>query len=292
MDAPNPSSQPTFASRTPLHIGEVGLIVRDLDQVARFYRNVIGLEVQQQDANGAVLGAGGVRLVHLMHRRDALPDDKRQAGLYHTAFLQPTREDLARWVLHVGRHRVPLTGASDHAVSEAFYLDDPEGNGVEVYSDRPPEAWAWTGNDLRITTDPLDLDNLLRTVDQDARYDAAPAGLRIGHMHLRVGDVPAAEKFYRDTIGLDVTRERGGASFMSSGRYHHHLATNVWHSKGAGKRDEDRAGLAWFSFEANGAETRDAVARRMHDAGTATTRIDNGFEAQDPWGTRVRFTSR
>jgi catechol 2,3-dioxygenase len=290
MDAPIASANPTFASRTPLHIGEVGLIVRDLQKVAAFYRDAIGLNVHEQDANHALLGAGGVALVRLVRRPDALPDDKRQAGLFHTAFLQPTREDLARWVRHVARSRVPLTGASDHAVSEAFYLDDPEGNGVEVYSDRPPEAWVWTGNDLRITTDPLDVDDILRLVDHDAPYDAAPSGLRIGHMHLRVGDVDLAEKFYRDTIGLDVTRRRGGASFMSSGRYHHHLATNVWHSDGAGMRDANRAGLAWLSFQARDAQTRDAVAARLRSAGIAVAQIEDGLETQDPWGTRVRIT--
>ena len=173
----------------------------------------------------------------------AKPDDKREAGLYHTAFLMPTRADLARWILHVARNKVPLTGASDHAVSEAFYLDDPEGNGIEVYHDRPAESWEWTGDALKITTDPLDIDDILREVPDTASYAGAPGGLRIGHVHLRVGDVGRAETFYRDGLGLDVTRRRHGASFMSSGRYHHHIAGNVWHSAGAGRRDEDRAGL-------------------------------------------------
>src|SRR5262249_21781384 len=122
MDAPNPSATPTFASRTPLHIGAVGLKVRDLDRVTSFYRD--GLAVLDQAKDASALGAGGVRFVHLEHGPNAEPDDPRGAGLYHTAFLMPTRSDLARWILHVARHKVPLTGASDHAVSEAFYLDD------------------------------------------------------------------------------------------------------------------------------------------------------------------------
>jgi catechol 2,3-dioxygenase len=238
----------------------------------------------------ATLGAGGVPLVELEHQPDAKPDDPRTAGLYHTAFLMPTRADLARWILHVARNKVPLTGASDHAVSEAFYLDDPEGNGIEVYGDRPAESWQWTGNDLKITTDPLDIDDILREVPPTAAYPGAPDGLRIGHVHLRVGDVARAEAFYRDALGLDVTRRRHGASFMSSGRYHHHLAGNVWHSASAGRRDEARAGLSWFAFEAADAAAFEAAKARLAQAGIELRATPTGVETDDPWGTRMRIT--
>jgi catechol 2,3-dioxygenase len=286
MDAPNPSATPTFVSRTPLHIGAIALTVRDLDRMTAFYRDAIGLAVLERSAEKATLGAGGVSVVHLVHRPDAKPDDPREAGLYHTAFLMPTRADLARWILHVARSKVPLTGASDHAVSEAFYLDDPEGNGVEVYSDRPAETWQWTGSDLRITTDPLDVEDILREVPGNATYSGAPDGLRIGHVHLRVGDVGRGETFYRDVIGLEVTRRRHGASFMSSGRYHHHIAANVWHSAGAGMRDNNRAGLAWFSFEADAAAF-DALKQRLAQAASVIS--PSAFETADPWGTRLRI---
>jgi catechol 2,3-dioxygenase len=289
MDAPNPSALPTFASRTPLHIGAVGLKVRDLDRLAGFYRDAIGLVVLDRGKDGATLGAGDVPLLHLESAPAAKPDDTREAGLYHTAFLMPTRADLARWILHAARTKVPLTGASDHAVSEAFYLDDPEGNGVEVYSDRPAESWQWTGSDLRITTDPLDVDDILREVSSDARFPGAPHGLRIGHVHLRVGDVAQAEGFYRDTIGLDVTRRRNGASFMSSGRYHHHIAANVWHSAGAGKRDDQRAGLSWFSFEGADRAALARVKQALAERGLPLAQTPRGFETTDPWGTRLRF---
>jgi catechol 2,3-dioxygenase len=290
MDAPNPSATPTFASRTPLHIGAVGLKVRDLDRLTGFYRDVLGLSVLDRSKDGSALGAGGVPLVHLEHRPDAKSDDTRTAGLYHTAFLVPTRSDLARWILHVARNKVPLTGASDHAVSEAFYLDDPEGNGIEVYYDRPAEIWQWTGNDLRITTDPLDVDSILREVPSTATFPGAPDGLRIGHVHLRVGDVARAETFYRDALGLDVTRRRHGASFMSSGRYHHHIAANVWHSAGAGRRDENRAGLSWLSLEAADGTAFDAAQGRLAEAGTELTVTAIGLETADPWGSRLRIT--
>jgi len=290
MDAPNPSATPTFASRTPLHIGAVGLKVRDLDRVTGFYRDVLGLGVLDRGADRTALGAGGVAFVHLEHEPGIKPDDPREAGLYHTAFLMPTRADLARWILHVARRKVSLTGASDHAVSEAFYLDDPEGNGVEVYCDRPAESWEWTGPDLKITTDPLDVDSILREVPSSATYAAAPEGLRIGHAHLRVGDVARAEAFYRDAFGLDVTRRRQGATFLSSGRYHHHIAANVWHSVGAGLRDADRAGLSWLSLETADAAAFDMAKSRLAQAGVEFATMPAGIAAADPWGTRLRIT--
>jgi catechol 2,3-dioxygenase len=290
MDAPNPSATPTFASRTPLHIGAIGLKVRDLDRVTSFYRDVLGLAVLDRAKDASALGAGGVRFVYLEHEPKAEPDDPRSAGLYHTAFLMPTRSDLARWILHVARHKVPLTGASDHAVSEAFYLDDPEGNGVEVYCDRPAETWEWTGRDLKITTDPLDVESILQEVAPAATYPGAPDGLRIGHVHLRVGDVARAETFYRDALGLDVTRRRQGATFMSSGRYHHHIAANVWHSAGAGRRDEQRAGLSWVSLEAADASAFETAKARLTQAGEKLAVTPTGIATADPWGTRLRIT--
>lgn len=290
MDAPNPSAQPTFASRAPLHIGAVGLKVRDLDGMVAYYRHMLGLAELQRTAEGAMLGAGGVPFLHLQHDAGAKPDDPREAGLYHTAFLMPTRADLARWILHIGRNRIPITGASDHTVSEAFYLDDPEGNGIEVYADRDPNGWEWSGEFVKITTDPLDIDDIVREVDpQTASYRDAPGGLRIGHIHLRVGDVAAAERFYQDGIGFKVTRGgRGGASFMSTGRYHHHLAGNVWHSRGAEQRDPARAGLAWFTIAANDPAGIEAIGTRLAAQNAAFQPTGGGIETADPWGTRVR----
>lgn len=290
MDAPNPSAQPTFASKTPLHIGGVALAVRDLDRMQAYYRDLLGLTKIERTGDTVSLGVGDVAFLELQHRPNATPDDTRTAGLYHTAFLMPARGDLARWILRIAQNRVPVTGVSDHLVSEAIYLDDPEGNGVEVYSDRAPETWRRNGDRIEITTDPLDIDDLVRAAG-DGTYDAAPAGLRVGHVHLRVGDVGQAEAFYRDTLGLTVTRNRQGASFMSSGGYHHHIAANVWHSRGAGPRDPNRAGLAWFSFEATDRATLDAAAARLKTAGASVTAIADGIETVDPWGTRIRVTA-
>ncbi len=291
MDAPNPSAIPTAASRAPVHIGAVGMMVRDLDRVTTYYRDMLGLTVQEHTRQAALLGVGGAVLLELIHRPDALPDDPREAGLYHTAFLMPTRADLARWILHATKSRVPFTGASDHDVSEAIYLDDPEGNGVEVYSDRPREEWRRDGELIFQKTDPLDIDAIISEIDPaTATYPSAPEGLRIGHIHLRVGDIASAEAFYGGALGLDVTRRRTGATFLSSGGYHHHVAVNVWHSNGAGIRNDKRAGLDWFTMEINDQPTIDGVKKRLDAAGTKIDPISGGFAATDPWGTSIHFT--
>ena len=287
MDAQNPSSTVTFANRTPLRIGAVGLKARDLSRLTDFYSDAIGLHVIDRDSKTARLGAGGVTLLELEHAPIAKPDDSRTAGLFHTAFLQPTRADLARWLVHAANTRVPLSGASDHLVSEAIYLDDPEGNGIEVYRDRMPEEWRWSGDRIQMATDRLDLENLAADAGNTA-YEGAPEGLRIGHIHLRVGNLAPTQQFY-GTIGLDPTSGRGGALFMSSGRYHHHVGTNVWQSAGAGMRDDDRAGLSWFAIEAADAAEREKAVSRLKTAGIALSDSARGPEARDPFGTRVRF---
>jgi catechol 2,3-dioxygenase len=290
MDAPNPSTLPTFANRTPLRIGAVSLIVRDLDQVATYYKQLLGLSEIGRTPNGVKLGAGGVPFLELEHRPDAKPDDAREAGLFHTAFLMPTRADLARWILHISRDRTPVSGASDHGVSEAFYLDDPEGNGVEVYADRPPEKWSWKDGSVNMPTVALDVEDIVREVDSGATYDTAPGGLRIGHIHLRVGDLVKAQAFYTGAIGLDVTRARDGAAFMSSGRYHHHVGANIWRSNGAGMRDPDRAGLNWFALEAADDAASGALRARLQKAGAPLEETAHGAETVDPFGNRIRLT--
>ncbi len=291
MDAPNPSGIPTAASREPIHIGAVGMTVRDLDRLTSYYRDLLGLTVQERTRDVARLGVDGVTLLELSHRPDAVPDDAREAGLYHTAFLMPTRADLARWILHVAKNRVPITGASDHDVSEAIYLDDPEGNGVEVYFDRPREAWRRDDGMIFQKTDPLDIDAIIGETDPEtATYQGAPGGLRVGHIHLRVGNIARAEAFYCGALGLDVTRRRGGATFVSTGGYHHHVAFNIWHSDGAGTRNAKRAGLDWFAMEINDPATLDGLKERLGATGATIDEIPGGFAAMDPWGTRIRFT--
>jgi len=258
--------------------------------MADYYRDVLGLAVMERSATSAVLGAGGVKLLVLEAHPDAANEARTAAGLYHTAFLMPTRKDLARWLVNAAIHRVPLSGFADHRVSESVYLDDPEGNGIEVYADRDPSQWQWSDGTVTMATDQLDIDNLVAlTNTKVSDYAHAPDGLRIGHVHLRVGDLAKADGFYRGTLGFDPTRARNGAAFLSSGHYHHHLGLNVWQSAGAGRRDDAATGLAWFSLEIEKADLFAAREERLRQTGVEVATVANGIEAVDPWGTRVRL---
>jgi len=285
-----PAAGPGFASKTPIRIGAAALKVRDIERVTNHYRDVIGLTVLARGAASVTLGTGEGALLTLEPRPDAALESPTAAGLFHIAFLMPSRRDLARWLVHVARNQTPLTGFADHSVSEAVYLDDPEGNGIEVYADRPSELWRWEDGRVVMGTRRLDVDDILSLTDTRASdYAGAPDGLRIGHVHLRVGDVDAGDRFYRDLLGLAPTSRRDTASFLSSGGYHHHLALNTWNSAGAGRRDDGRTGLAWFSLMTDKPELMTAQADRLTAAGIATTALSGGFESLDPWGTRVRL---
>ncbi len=285
------SAAPGFANLTPVSIGAAALRVGDRDRVTAFYREAIGLSVLAQASDRTVLGAGGVALLTLIDTPDAEIEPPTKAGLFHIAFLMPGRRELAQWLVHAAFTRVPLSGFADHNVSEAVYLEDPEGNGLEIYADRPASDWEWKDGVVTMGTHTLDIDAILdlTTTERDT-YTGAPEGLRIGHIHLRVGDIAAGRRFYGQALGLDSTRgERRDAAFLSSGGYHHHVALNTWNSAGAGARDPRTTGLDWFSLKARDGATVDAQAARLRGDGWTVAAIADGVEATDPWGTRVRL---
>lgn len=277
---------PTFASRTPMRVGMVTLRVKNLDKVADYYRDVIGLAVMERSATAAKLGTAGLALLVLEARPDAGIEPRNAAGLYHTAFLMPTRKDLARWLVHAASHRVPLSGFADHLVSESVYLDDPEGNGIEVYADRPVSDWHGESGEIRMSTDPLDLQDLLRSARGTA-WTGFPEAGSVGHVHLQVGDTADADRFYRDVLGLDIAARYPGASFYGSGGYHHQLAGNVWNSRRASTRPEGMAGLEAVEIHVRDAMNITAIAERADSAGIASTRNADGLTLRDPWGTAI-----
>lgn len=281
-----------FATSTPLHVGAVTLRVRDLSLMTRFYSEIIGLAVLEAGATSTRLGVDGVTLVVLEHSPDATIAPASTAGLYHTAFLMPSRADLAHWLIHTAMAQYPFTGFADHRVSEAVYLDDPEGNGIEVYADRAPELWNWNGDSVIMGSEPIDFDSLLALTDQENDlYSSAPTGLRIGHIHLRAGNIDAARDFYVAALGLDITSGRADALFLSSGRYHHHVALNTWQSLGAGQRDLTQTGLVGFSLSARDTDIAQATRSRLLAADAILESDGDDFVASDPWGTRLRVTT-
>ncbi len=273
-----------------LRIGTVVLTVHDLDRVGRFYREVLGLRDLGHDGDVLRLGTDTTVLLELRRDAKARLRSPRDAGLFHTAFLLPTRGDLGRWTRHAAEARVQIEGVADHGVSEAIYLSDPEGNGIEVYSDRPRSTWTWSGGTLAMRTDPLDTDALMRDAGPTA-WDGVPEGSTVGHVHLQVGAIAPAEAFYAGVLGVSLTARYPGASFFGSDGYHHHFGANIWNSRNAGQRTEPATGLTNVGVEVADAATLDAVERRATEAGAAALRRGAVLVLRDPWGTSLTLAS-
>lgn len=236
-----------------IHMGAVELTVADLGRSLGYYQGSIGLELLSSEGGVASLGAGGRELLRLVEEPGARPADG-YTGLFHFALLVPERADLAHWLTHAARDGVELTGASDHFVSEALYLRDPDHHGIELYWDRPRVLWEGRVN--RMGTWPLDLDGLLAE-EPAAPFEQLASGTTMGHVHLRVADVDDAVHFYRDELGLDLMAQLGSqAAFLSAGGYHHHVGANTWESAGAGAAPEGTAGLRHFTIVVPGGEAK------------------------------------
>lgn len=274
----------------PMRIGKLHLKVRELPLVSAFYQSALGLGVLRSEDRRVTLGSGETALIELSGDPTLAPNDPRQAGLFHTAFLMPTRGDLARWLAHAIATQVPLEGASDHIVSEAIYLSDPEGNGIEVYVDRPLAGWRGPEGKIRMSTDALDVQDLLGAAG-DTRWAGFPAGGRIGHVHLRVGDTRRADRFYRDILGFEVTAGYPGAQFYGSGGYHHHLAGNVWHSRRADMRPRSMAGLEAVELVLRDAGALREILARAQEAGVDVHQSAQGNSLRDPWGIAITLNS-
>lgn len=280
-----------FAFTRPGYVGQAHLVVRDLAQVSGFYQNIIGLSVLEKSASGEILGVNGLPLLTLTTSGNAAEAPRNAAGLFHTAFLMPSRADLAQWLAHVARNNIQLQGASDHLVSEAIYLSDPEGNGIEVYRDRQPDEWSYqTDGTVSMSTLRLDLQALYDSAPQTPFHEAAE-GTAIGHIHLQVGALPQADAFYQDVLGLKIMARYPGASFFGYGAYHHHVAANIWNSKGAQTRSENMTGLSGYSLKFNEKETLDKALAALDRLEIATERQSDGMAVKDPWGIGLKLSA-
>ena len=272
------------------HVGRVRLQVSNLARSLAWYEQVLGLRAIARDEQTVTLAAHGddAPLVELHERAGANPVPRRgRLGLYHFAILLPDRPSLARFVAHLGAIGA-RAGMSDHLVSEAIYLNDPDGLGIEVYADRPRASWRHEARQLVMATEPLDVADLLRA-GGGVPWRGMPAGTVIGHVHLHVGDIACADAFYHVALGFDrVVWSYPGALFLSAGGYHHHLGNNTW-SSGPPASATDARLLEWTIVLPAAADVASA-ARSLQAAAYEAENVDGGFVAADPWGTSVRLT--
>jgi catechol 2,3-dioxygenase len=272
-------------------IGAVHLNVRDAERTRAFYEQVLGMVGSERDDGTVVLSAAdGAPLVVLHPTPGGAPLDRGVPGLYHFAVLVPSRRELAEALMRLVNAGWPLDGASDHLVSEALYLSDPEGNGIEIYRDRPRAEWP-TADDgsLKMATLPLELNPMLEELgDFGDSPGQLPAGTTIGHVHLQVSDLTAAEEFYAEVLGFDaMVREYPGALFVSAGGYHHHIGLNTWHTRGASAPEPGSAGLARYEIRIGDEAGLADCLTRVHSSGVAVEPIGDGAMVRDPSGNGV-----
>ena len=274
-----------------LRLGPVHLTVTDLDRSTGFYETSIGLRTNRRGDGEAVLGAGGEDLLVLVEQRDARRAG-RHAGLYHFALLHPSRLELARAAKRLMATRTPISGASDHNISEAIYLPDPDGNGIELAADRPRETWGDLSDPTAIGGPmPLDMPDLLASVDDEEPQAQASPELKVGHLHLHVGDIERALEFWRDAVGFQVMTRFPSAAFIAAGGYHHHLGLNTWRGEGVPPQPDGAVGLRHWTIFLDDAEDVAGVRERVEATGAEVEDCPGGFFARDPWRTAVAITA-
>jgi len=284
---------PRFRLPPATRIGVVRLQVADMARSLGYYESVLGFRVVRRDRSGAALGPSGADspLIELRERPGARPHPRRgQLGLFHFAILLPDRASLGRFVRHLSDIGA-YAGMSDHLVSEALYLTDPDGLGIEVYADRPRGEWRYDGRELQMATIPLNVQDLVAAGGTE-RWTGMPNGTTIGHVHLHVGDLEEAAAFYHEALGFDkVAWSYPGALFLSAGGYHHHLGTNTWAAGAPRATDEDARLVEWELVMPDAASVSAAGASVEAAGGTVERSEDRSVLARDPWGTAVRLVA-
>lgn len=266
-------------------VGPVSLTVSNLERSIEYYTRDLGFVYLGQRDAVTILGAPGTPLILLTEQKGARPwPTERVTGLYHFAVLLPTRADLGRFLKHWFALGNPMPGQSDHLVSEALYLRDPDEHGIEIYRDRPRSEWPRVNGQVQMATDPLDMRGLLTAAESDGKpWTGMPAGTHMGHIHLQIGDIPQAKVFYRDILGFEIMAEMPTALFISAGGYHHHLGMNIWHSRGARPASPDTARLRFFTVDLPTEEARAAVVARLDAASIAHEQTAGSIVVRDPW---------
>lgn len=278
----------------PIHpdtgIGQVTLQVANLERSLSFYEGILGFQRIERNAGVAKLGAlNGPVLLELIEVPGASPQPLPATGLYHVAILYPTRADLGRALIRLIEAGLQI-GQGDHLVSEALYLSDPDGNGLEMYRDRPRATWQWSKGTVQMATDPVDIQGLIYDAQHDGKqWQGLPEGTHIGHIHLQVGNIQQAEHFYHDIMGFDITAHMASATFLSAGGYHHHIGANIWQSRNAKPTPETSAGLQTFVIALANQDALQALKERLAAHNVPLQELDGDVLIHDPWQNKIRL---
>ena len=276
-----------FHQKPSIYVGEVNIKVKNLDNAVTFYQNIMGFQVLEQTEGKAVLTTDGkTPLLTLEQPADVIPKEGKMSGLYHFAILLPSRADLSVFLRHLLQTGYPL-GAADHYVSEALYLNDPDGNGIEVYRDRPSTEWTWKNNLVEMATEQLDAEGIL--AESDAEWNGLPSGTVMGHIHLHVGDLQKAEEFYTKGLGFNVVSYYPQAAFLSTGGYHHHIAINTWQGVGAPTPPKNSVGLNWYTLVFPNETERENVIKQLKQLGAPVKKETDFYVTSDPSGNQIRL---
>jgi len=282
-----------FFEAPATYVGQVSINVTDLKRSVDFYQQIVGFRVLERTENRAVLTADGkTPLLTLESPDDVVPKERRTAGLYHFAILLPKRSDLAAFLKHFIRKaqgQMQL-GAGDHYVSEALYFNDPDGNGIEMASDRPSSEWNWANGQVDMATVALDADDLLS--EAESEWQGLPVETIIGHMHLHVVNLTETKEFYVDGLGFSIVTKFPGALFTSTNGYHHHIALNIWKGEDAQTPAKNSVGLRWFTLLFPDEDSLMQALRRLEDIDVSAKELENGYEVEDPAGNvlHLKFT--
>ncbi len=279
-----------FHEAPHVYVSQVQLKVQDLQRSLAFYQDILGLKVIEKSEQTVRLSADGkTGLITLTQPSTIFPKQSRTTGLYHFALLLPERKDLAAVIRHLISTGYPLQGASDHLVSEALYLADPDGNGIEIYCDRSSEGWEWKDGEVVMATNAMDVEGVLSEWD-GASWSGLPAGTIMGHIHLHVSEFHKTKEFYLEGLGFETVCTYGGqALFISTGGYHHHIGLNTWNGIGAPAPREDHAGMESFTLVYPNEEERLAAVERLKILGAAVAEVNGQYTVKDPSGTRLNF---